>query len=422
MKTQKVAVVGTGSSAEKFISTVSSACSFTFFNSTGSGECQGQPVYALNQLVHNEFDKVVLAVYDYGELLPLIENSDKAPLYWFDAKNTELALLTDPYFDNAQACRQKTELLTVIYDMRIAPPTYDFVVFLIKSQLVAQERGLKGLRVIIAPGDKQGFRDNIDFFSQGEMAFRVSHLLLPLIKLVDPGADIFLCSNREDARDIYFSACHRFPDSHNFVKPIARHFYSEFFEAIDKGIEHRLIRASETCRERIAEWMRYSNIAPQRAITLTLRESTAHNDRNSELAIWHQVATALTQAGYRVIVVRDTAKALFPLGWQSIDEFPVAALDVEMRTALYEQSWLNLGVCNGPAVLCFLMAQCRYLFFGMYNASCTSNTYEHLEKVGIKRDRDQIAGAGDGQYICWDDITAENVLFAIQQKFGVTIQ
>lgn len=422
MATEKVAIVGTGSSAEALLRHLDPSTVCDFYNSTGIGEFKGKNVLPLQELVSENYDRVILAVYDYGELLPLIRQIERVQLYWFNAKSNELSFLADPFADNEPSHSLALQRLTVVYDMRIAPPTYDFAVFLVKSLLVARQRGLHGLHVLIAPGDRGGFRENIDFFSHAEMAFRVTHLLLPLIKLVDPSASFSLCTSRKQARDLYLQAPCRFPELHNFVKPVARHFYSEFFELIEQNIEHRILQASEICRERIQEWKTELGVSADKLITLTLRESSAHHDRNSELAVWRKVAEALSKRGYTVAVIRDTSKALLNLGWSDVVEFPVAALDVEMRTALYEAAWLNLGVCNGPAVLCFLMPQCRYLYFGMYNASCTSNTYEHLEKVGIVKGKDQIAGAGIGQYICWDDITVKNVLSAIEQKFGVKIQ
>ncbi|TPV61965.1 hypothetical protein FJ444_01465 [Aestuariibacter sp. GS-14] len=422
MKKQQVAVIGTGSSAEQYLSTVDVSCDFTFFNSSGQGEFRGQSVQALSSLRCDAFDSIVIAVYDYGELLPLINGVEDARLHWFDAKKSELMYLTDPYFDNPQACLDNRSVLTVIYDMRVAPPTFDFLVFLVKCRLVANERKLARLKVIIAPGDNNGFRANIDFFSVSEMNFRVTHLLLPLVKLVDPTADLHLVGNRAEARKLFQSAEFCYPENHNFVNPVAKHHYFELFRFMDADIEHRIVEPSEICRRQLIEWLSTRDVVRDKLVTITLRESDAHTGRNSQVEIWREVASRLVNSGYDVVVVRDTAKALIPLDWDGVVECPLAAVDVEMRAALYDLSWLNLAISSGPLALCLLMKQCRYILFGMYNASCTSNTYEHLERIGFAKDCDQIKGGGDGQFICWNDVTAENVLSEITQKFGVTIQ
>ncbi|WJG10584.1 hypothetical protein [Aliiglaciecola sp. LCG003] len=418
---QKVAVVGTGGSAQQYLDSHALRNCMEFFNSTGKGDFNGRSIRPLTELNVGDYDKVVIAIYRYDEVLHLIDKIDSVPVYWFNALDGSLKQLSDLFADNNDNFITNQQRLTVIYDLRISPPTYDFLTFLVKCQLEAEKRKLCSLSVIICPGDKHGFRSDIDFFSLDEMNFRVTHLLFPLVKLVDPKASLHYCSDRFEARRLFNFATHKFPEQHNFVKPVARHYYYEFFDDINSGVEHRKITSSDFYREKISQWFDNNNINRDKVVTITLRESTAHSERNSALLEWKKVAEILSVNGYCVVIIRDTDQALMSIEWDNVSEFSAAAMDVELRTALYESSLINLGVCNGPAILCFLSTKCRYLFFGMYQKSCTSNTYEHLERVGISKGKNQIRGASEDQYISWLDETSVNIISEVNKYFGVNI-
>lgn len=419
---QKVAVVGTGGSAQKYLDSANQQGQFDYYNSSGTGSFNGQIVRPLTELNVDHYDRILIAIYRYDEVLYLIDRIDSIPVYWFNGLDSSVKLLSDLYGDNSDNFITNEQRLTVVYDLRISPPTYDFLTFLVKSKLEAENRKLRSLTVIICPGDKHGFRDNIDFFSLDEMNYRVTHLLFPLVKLVDPTASLHYCNDRLEARRLFNIATHVFPEQHNFLRPVARHYFYEFFDYIDSGVEHRKITSSLFYQNKVFQWFDNNNINRDKVITITLRESTAHANRNSVLSEWEKVATAFSNSGYCVVIIRDTAQALITLGWRNVAEFSAAAIDVELRTALYETSIINLGVCNGPAMICALSAKCRYLLFGMYEKSCTSNTYEHLERVGISKGENRIRGASNKQYISWLSETSENIISEVNKYFGVDIK
>ena len=87
--------------------------------------------------------------------------------------------------------------------------------------------------------------------------------------------------------------------------------------------------------------------APQGGhVTLTLRETMHHVDRNSDFDAWLLFGRWLRKWGEDVIVVRDTARAEEPFGDLCIS--PTASRDLTARAALYESARANLFVSNGP--------------------------------------------------------------------------
>ncbi|MCU7555000.1 hypothetical protein OCL06_10345 [Alteromonas sp. ASW11-19] len=413
LSAKNIAVIGTGSSAKSFVESFGANKKLCFYNSQGEGEFIGQQVRHLATLQKDHYDIVVVAVYDYAELTEQLDKLTDAPLYWFNAVSHELTQLSDLYGDNNDHFIAKADVLTVVYDFRVAPPTYDLLNFLVRCKLEANQQNAQSLEVIFCPGDKQGFRKDIDFFSVEEMNFRIVNLLLPLVKLVDPNASIFLAHSRREARERFESAPKRFPSKHDFLRPQPRHFFYELFEFMGDKQSHMILNASAFYREKVNQWSSSRGLNFTQTVVITLRESSAHNARNSDLKLWRNIADRLLTSGLDVVIVRDTETALLPLSWEGIYEFPEAALNVHMRLALYEQVRFNVAVSNGSQALMSLSKSCKYLLFGMHNTTCTSNTAEHLKKIGMIYGNSQRLGAVDGQYLCWDEVTEVNVWNAI---------
>jgi hypothetical protein len=86
-------------------------------------------------------------------------------------------------------------------------------------------------------------------------------------------------------------------------------------------------------------------------VTITLREAENWPNRNSNLQVWLKFAHYLKQQGERVIIIRDTAKALEPLDDKSFETDPIASIDVRHRCARYHHAKINFFISNGPATL-----------------------------------------------------------------------
>jgi hypothetical protein len=84
-------------------------------------------------------------------------------------------------------------------------------------------------------------------------------------------------------------------------------------------------------------------------VTITLREASHWENRNSNVPAWLKFATWLLERGEDVVIVRDTEKALEPL--QHFITDPVAAASLPKRMSLYENAKANLFVANGPHAL-----------------------------------------------------------------------
>ena len=76
--------------------------------------------------------------------------------------------------------------------------------------------------------------------------------------------------------------------------------------------------------------------------------------------------------------------------------------------ALYESSYLNLGVNNGPMFLCMLNARTRLLIFKILTPSVPQTTEELMSKLGYEIGG-QLPFATQFQRLVWQDDTLETI-------------
>ena len=116
------------------------------------------------------------------------------------------------------------------------------------------------------------------------------------------------------------------------------------------------------CMEEVVELMKEGNPVPtlepapwaleamasyKGVVTITLREASHWEARNSVEEDWREIAYRLRDKGETVVIVRDTAKADEPFhGFLTV---PHASKDLQCRAALYRLAKCNLFVANGPS-------------------------------------------------------------------------
>lgn len=145
----------------------------------------------------------------------------------------------------------------------------------------------------------------------------------------------------------------------------------------------------------------------QKPVVITLRETSAQPERNSQVNEWLRFAASVKD-NFPVLFVRDTAKADQPLAFPT---YPRASTNAFVRAALYQRAFVNLMTCNGPNVWC-MFSDAPYILFKQlvpalpewgHGHACGWKEQDHLE-VG-----DQLPWALPTQCFAWADDTFENI-------------
>lgn len=275
----------------------------------------------------------------------------------------------------------------VCYDVSKAPACFDFIAWLIIAEMNRRRAKapfpLKvGFKMLDTPEEhekhaklRQGFYDNV---------------ILPSLAFV--GA---------------------VRDNDSATAPVLeRYTIGPIVEFAKAGEEVPLLKPSEEGMKAVQDYLMEAT-AGQAPVTITLREADYWNYRNSNMTEWLKVAEYLEDQGERVIFIRDTAKAMEPI--TGFDTCPAAALDLDIRLALYESAKCNLAVSNGPWML-MLHGSRPWLMFVETNSMSpffpeSDQFWTQWHGINPKLN-EQFPWSNPTQRIIWQRDNADNIIAA----------
>jgi hypothetical protein len=192
----------------------------------------------------------------------------------------------------------------------------------------------------------------------------LNHIVLPVLRLLPSVRSTVVCSDRREAE------LHVPVDPNSIYPPTYRPWLPRQPHSADVRERARagariwpLLQASVHARRMIAEYLAAAPLGDRRLIVITLRDYAYMPRRNSQTSAWSAFADKLDSSKYVVVFVPDADAALDPPNVLRHRTLPGAALDPDLRLALYEAAWLNLAVMHGPMELCWYSEGARYLLF-----------------------------------------------------------
>ena len=413
----KIAIIGAGGSAETFLNHHPQV-DFDVYTTSGEGELRGVAASKLSSLKQNDYDEIYILIYVLHEIITSFDFDNlTADIYWFDGVKERLYPVKDPYgeslieHDNSHPPRG----LTILYDFRVEPVTFDFVVFLADGEMERRKRGLDFINLIFAPGDHGGFNAQWSIEDEEEKQYRLHHLIYPAIQLLETQVYLHHCATRKEARILWESASERFPVEHSFLKPINRHRFNLINERIQNGENHWIFKnINSIYKNQVTSWCYRQGIEIKRVITLTLRESFRATARNVDLNVWFQFADYLNGKGYKVVFIRDTNKAFETLPYSGKHYvFSDASHDLLIRAAIYQMAFANFSTSNGTNVLHYFVPDNRYFSMGVINNNYSECSEKEIRALGISETK--VPGARPWQSISWEPDSSKGLIAAFNQ-------
>lgn len=316
-----------------------------------------------------------------GRLLKVLVSMPLLPFYGL--RNVLIRLLA--------GAPVSTKTLYAFYDLQVEPVSFDFAWFLTCAELARRKFGMNSIHVVIVPAREQRplhKHDNQDAppssADTSTNEWRISNILLPSVSLLPCSSGVTLCHNRMQASVLCAFSQSTYPYNYKVLFP-THHYPGECVQAGHAGENNvSCLRAPKPARNFVAQWLqRHPN--SRKIVSITLRESRAAPGRNSNIAAWHAFATAIAKQGFTPVFIRDTEVSLDEAVNFSNEftTFDLASWNVLIRSAFYEQCYLNMGVNNGPMATCWLNADIRYLTFKMVAADSRDTTLETFRVRGL---------------------------------------
>jgi hypothetical protein len=318
--------------------------------------------------------------------------------------------------------RMSGNTLYAFYDLQVAPITYDVIWFAAAADLTRRQKGLEWVHFVVVPGMKGGVREEraaydaaVDEFSR---LWRLHNVVVPVLTLVPACGGYALLPSRSVAASLRAAAGDRvYPEYYEPALPVSHH-PSELLAAARKGETGIGILRSSPQGLRYVERWTAPRLKGRRLITVTLRDYAFMTARNSNLEAWAAFARRLDAARYLPVFVLDTERTLDPQpsAIEGFEVFREASWNVGLRMALYESSYLNLGVNNGPLFMCALNARARLLLFKMVTPSVPQTTAEFMQQLGFEIGA-QLPFATRFQRLVWE----EDTLDVIEREFTAMV-
>jgi len=320
------------------------------------------------------------------------------------------------------------ELLYSIFDLKIAPITFNIVDFLIVSEYEANKSGKKGFVIVFVPEGNPlsyGWEDYNSIFDTEDKLWKFTNIVLPITLLAPKCEGIYVLPRRADVSE-FVKNKDVFPylyDSVN-LRYLGTKEQGSVYRTVDQPNLVEGLRANKRGLDYILEWQK-ANVIQKPIVTVTLRQSDFDTARNSNISEWLRFVRYLQESDYYPVIVPETDKAfvtqdLFP----GICIFREGAWNMGLRLALYESSYLNFFVSNGPSALCYFNSKCSYVAMNMLAEGSFVDTEEAYIKEGVTIGND-FKFALPNQRLNWQPDTYENILMEFErfiEDFGSSAQ
>lgn len=312
------------------------------------------------------------------------------------------------------------DCLQLVWDLSVAPVSYDLVAALAAAEIERRKRGLGGIVVIVVPGPHHGVKRETPAHEMAEAPedrlHRLRHTLLPLLALMPSVRGHAVCADRQQAWSLIAGDDRRvYPDGYRIFLPLRPDPGAARDEARRAGTVWPLLTATGPGRRAAEEYL--TRVAGgRRAVVITLRASALSPRRNSRIDDWVAFADGLDPGRYAPIFVYDGPPgAPLPDALAGREVCLTASLDVEVRMGLYERAWLSMGVLSEPLTLAWYDERVRYQVFVPLDEA-DDVTARALEDQGHRIGGD-IEFARPWQQLVWktDELATIRLAFAVME-------
>lgn len=329
--------------------------------------------------------------------------------YNISSSDFEVNLENHLYSDDTTS-NSNNKVLYTFYDLSVYPGSFEIIDFLVLSDIEREERGLDSFHLVIVPKPNylmsgQGKSSSSSFHTDDKelVNWRIKQILLPSAYLMSSCNGITVCSSRYEAKTLFSSnSFHKFPsDYRTDVSANMLTYIPSYFQRLNSFAQCSSIpslEATKTAIDFVQDWIKFNNLADKKIVTLTLRDSPNYVKRNSTIEDWVKFAEGLDLNIFHPIFIKDTFTSFksnihntsnkesgIKDNFNIMDKFIFyeASWNIELRMAIYELSYVNLFVSNGPAALCINNKKTSYIVFKMLNEEYNVTSPISYERIGF---------------------------------------
>jgi hypothetical protein len=311
-----------------------------------------------------------------------------------------------------------------VYDLSVAPVTFDVMNFLVFANMWSMRSGLPGYHVIFVAGPGGRFRmatPKDHALDTDEKVWRLRHVMAPHANIAKRCFGVSTYHRREDFAQM-MRAIHPsqfFIPNYSLEKPKSAFMLPDLFRQNPTADELDTFEAQPAALRKVDAWLE-RNAPRRRPVTLTVRSSTIEDSRNSDMQAWMEAARRIRQRGFDPIVLPDTdlvTRGEDTGAFEDVPTYGIGAVDLELRVALYRRALVNMADNGGPAFINYFMGDSSAVCFLPVEklpevVLMTGRGVDRMaELLGVAPGGD-FPGATPRRRFVWQADTVENIMTA----------
>jgi hypothetical protein len=328
-------------------------------------------------------------------------------------------LIAPALIKNYEELKKKYEavdtFVAATYDTNQYPISWDIAFFVEAAEITRRKIGaattivniLFPIDIAHLPGVGADSDRAVDLHGR---AFRIKHICGQIASMF-PDVTVNLVKDRAAIGPLTASkAMFQFP-----IEGLPHH--TEYYRIVNANPHDvRGFTASQQALRYIESWK--STFTKKRIVCITIREYSFDVQRNSKMAEWVKFIDSLDKNLYEVVIVPDSDQIgnyhTSPLA--NYRAFWPACFDVDLRFALYESAFVNLGVNNGPITASSLNKNVRFLMFKLTVPGVPHCTEEFISWSGFPIKGSPVYGTPFQKWV-WEDDDFD----VIQREFNAMV-
>ncbi|TMO44830.1 hypothetical protein CWC25_07805 [Pseudoalteromonas sp. S4389] len=378
----------------------------------GNGEFGQQPILSLTQLKEHRDRKVVICSIFVDDIITslLSIGFHIEQILFFHMANNQIESACDFLISSCK----KDDILYAVYDLGSAIATFDATNFAVLAEAKRIELNKKHIHFIVVP--KRNFQQHIRLYAvhaEDDVNWRVNHILNPLFQCIKSTTGISYLNAREELQGILGNNANVFPDNFSLEHTQPPMGFPEIITQVRSGVDIAHLEAPETAKRLVDNYIN-NHCKDKQVITITMREYSMHEQRNSSVDAWCKFLAQLDTDKYYPIIIRDTYQATTPIAesLSHIEQFPLASMDITVRVALYQRAFLNFSIPTGPAYMFYFIKPCPSIVFRTFNDAHFATSKVTVEKGGFFFEQQPEFRHHKNQRVFWGEESYENIVSA----------
>ncbi|MCF6440351.1 hypothetical protein L1077_13020 [Pseudoalteromonas luteoviolacea] len=387
---------------------------------TNGGEnYNGRRVYSLNELARKEkqsIEKIIICSMFVDDIAnSLVETGfelDKIEFYNITYSQVMRCI------DTIRKDNKPEQILHVVYDLSVNLPCFDALSFAAVAEAHRVKLGLKHIHFYILSPEVN--KEKLSFsahYSQSEINWRIANIVRPIFESFSSYIGTTDITHRDELYHFIGSKEHVFPSSILSEGTGKAYGLLKLETYYDAGIPLPELTVPYSAQVMVDKLLQSEEAFGKKLITLTLRNTTTHPERNSPITPWLEFIETLDKEQYFPIVIRDTSECLSPSPLSHLAlELPAASVSFHLRIALYNSAYINLSSSGGPSFAYYFLKNCSSIRYSPIDDSHFATSKATLERAGFKIGQEQFFAQNGTHQIPYDVETTESICSYFNQQ------